>query len=107
MRAVGPGDSQALFSPGHWCRSAEVRSQDCSDRVPEPAVGAMAAAQTLAWPNPHVYIPTKPTAAKARPIPSIEALVRLDVLQVLNLRSCQQGYNSVVGAAMRRDFSSP
>ena len=47
MLAVGPGDSQALFSPGHWRRSTEVRSQDCSSNEPGPAVGAVVAAQIL------------------------------------------------------------
>ena len=47
MLAIGPGDSQALFSPGHWNRSTEVRSQDCSSCAPGPTVGSMEAAQTL------------------------------------------------------------
>ena len=87
MPTIGPGDSQALFSAGHQCRSTEVRSQDCSSCAPGPAVGTMEAAQTLAWPNSHVYMPTKPIAAKARPIPDAGALVLWDVLQVLNLGS--------------------
>ena len=96
VRALGCSDSQALFSPGHSHRSTEVRSQDCSSRAPGPAVGAMEAAQTLTWPNPHVYVPTKPTAAKARPVPATGALVLLDVSQALNLGSCQWRCNSVV-----------
>ena len=35
----------------------------------------MEAAQTLAWPNPQVYVPTKPTAAKARPVSAVGELV--------------------------------
>ena len=86
MLAVGLGDSQALFSPGHWCRSTEVKSQDCSSCALGSAVEAMDAAQTLVWPNPHVYVPTKPTAAKARQVPAAGAPVFLsDVLQVLDL----------------------
>ena len=61
--AVDPGVSQILFSPGHQCRSIEVRSQDCSNHGSGPTVGAMGEAQSLASPNPLVYVPTKSTAA--------------------------------------------
>ena len=51
-------------------------------------MGAMEAAQTLAWPRPHSHMPTKPTAAKARHIAAVRAsIVCLDVLKVLNLQS--------------------
>ena len=106
MLAIGLGDYQALFSPGHQCRSSEVRSQDCSSRAPGPTVGAMEAAQILALPSPCMYVPTKLTAAKARPVPAVGTLVLLDVLQLLNLRSCQGRCNSVVRTVERRDFSS-
>ena len=107
MLAVGPGDSQALFSPSHQCISTEVRSQDCSSCAPGPTVGAMETAQTLALPNLRVFMPTKPTAAKARPVPAAGALVvLLDVSQVVNLGDCLRRCNSVVCAAVRRDFSS-
>ena len=53
MLAVGPGVSKALFSPGHQCRSTEVRCQDCNSHAHGVAVGPMEAAQTLAWFNPH------------------------------------------------------
>lgn len=46
MLAVGLGVSQALFSPGHWHPSTDVRSKDCSSNVPVPVMGAMEAAQT-------------------------------------------------------------
>lgn len=29
------------FSLGHWCRSAEVMSQDCSSHVPGPIQGSL------------------------------------------------------------------
>ena len=103
MPAIGPGDSQALFSLGYQCRSTEVTSQDCSRCAPGPAVGAMEAAQSLVWPNPHVYVPTKPIAAKARPVTLV---VYLDVSQVLNLRSRQRRCKSMVHTAVRRHFSS-
>ena len=81
MLAIGPGVSQTYFSPGHQCRSTEVRSQDCSNHGSGPTVGAMGAALSLAWPNPPVYVPTKSTAAKARPVLAVGALVvRSDVL---------------------------
>ena len=106
MMAVGPGDPQALFSPSHQCRSTEVRSRDCSSHSLGPTVGAMEAAQILAQPSSCVYMPTKPTAAKVRPVLAGGALVLLDVLQVLNLGSCQWGCDSTVHATVRRDFSS-
>ena len=43
-------------------------------------MGTLEAAQTLAWPNPHVYMPTKSTAAKARSVSAVGALVHSDVL---------------------------
>ena len=39
LPAIGPGVSP-VFSPGHLCESTEVRSQDCSSRVPGPSVVA-------------------------------------------------------------------
>ena len=108
MPAVGPGDSHALFSCSHWCRSTEVRSQDCSSCGP---VGAKEAAQTLVWPNPCMYVPTEPTAAKARPVSAAISAARTlvvlsDVSQAQNLGGRQQSCNSLVGVAVRRDFSS-
>ena len=50
MPSVGPGDSQALFSPGHWLRSMEVRSQDCTNCVPGSPLGAVE--QLRLWPDP-------------------------------------------------------
>ena len=57
----------------------------------------MEAAQTLAWPSSYIYMPTKLTAAKARPVSAAGALVLLDVSQVLNLGRHQWRYNSMVG----------
>ena len=90
MLAIGPRDSQALFSPSHCCRSTEARSQFYSSLAPGPTVGAMEAAQTLVWPNPHMYVHTEPIVAKAGPVPAARALVVLsDVSQALNLESHQ------------------
>ena len=68
MPATYSGVSQLLFSLGHQHRSTEVRSQDCSNHGSGPTVGAMRAAQTLTWPNSHVYMLTNSTAAKVRPV---------------------------------------
>ena len=107
MPADGPGDSQVLFSPGHRCRFIEVRFQDCTSHAPGPAVGAIEAAQTLAWHNPCMYMPTKPTAAKARPVSAAGTLVVYsDVPQALNLGSHQWRCNSEVCITMKRDSSS-
>ena len=60
MLAIVSGVSQTLLSPpGHRSRSTEVRSQDCSNHGSGPVVDVMGAAQTLVWPNPHVYVPNK------------------------------------------------
>ncbi|XP_061046979.1 uncharacterized protein LOC133091765 [Eubalaena glacialis] len=52
MPAIGSGVPQGLFSQGQQHRSIEIRSQDYSSHAPGTAVGAMAAAQTLACPSP-------------------------------------------------------
>ena len=78
MLAIDPEVSQMLFSQVHQCRSTEVRSQDCSSHGSDrsgPTVGAFRAAQTLACPNPHAYVPTKSTAAKARTVWAVGALI--------------------------------
>ena len=63
-------------------------------------------AQTLAWLNPRMYMPTKPTTIKAISVPAAgEAVVLSDILLVLNLRSHQWRCNSAVCASARRDFS--
>ena len=75
MLAIVPDVSQTLFSPGHQHRSTEVRSQNCSNHGSGPTVGTMRAAQSLASPNPHVYVPTKSTAANDRPVSAAGALI--------------------------------
>ena len=86
--AVSPGVPQGLFSQGHQHRATDVRSQDHSPRTPGPALGAVEAAQILAWPSPHMHVPIKPTVAKARPVPAAGApIVHSDVWQVLSLQS--------------------
>ena len=97
-----PRDSEVLFSPGHWCTSTEVRSQDCSDCVPEPAVGAVEAAHTLAWPNPCSICPQSLQQLKP-PHPSCRSTCcPFRCLQVLNLGSCQWGCNPEVHTEARR-----
>ena len=94
MLVVGPGVSQALFLPGHQHRYTEVMSQDCGNPGSGPTLGAMGAALTLTWTNLRMYMPTKSTPAKARPISVAGALVVCsDVPQVLSLPSQLQGFN--------------
>lgn len=69
---VGPGVSQALFSPGHQHRFTEGGSQHCSSHAPGPAVVAMEAAQPPARPSPH-----KAHSSKAGPISALRALIVL------------------------------
>lgn len=60
----------------------------------------------LARPSLYVYALTKPTDAKARPVPAAGLpVVCLDVLQALNLQSWQQWCKSMAHAAAARDFS--
>ena len=53
----------------------EIRPQDSSSHTPEPTVGAIEAAQTLAWLSPCLYALTKPIAARARSISAVRMLV--------------------------------
>ena len=87
-----------MLSPGFWHRSTEVRSQ--------ASVRAVEAVQTLAWPNPDMYMPTKSTADKPSPIAVAGTLVCSDVPHALNLGSQKQRCNSIIRATVRRDFSS-
>lgn len=61
---IGPGVSQALFSPGHQCRSIEVRTQGCSICAPGPTVGTMEASETLALSNFVCMSPQSPQLLK-------------------------------------------
>ena len=104
MLEICSGVSQALFSPGHQCRSTEVGPRTAII-VPLglPAVGAMKASQTLAWTNLHLYVSIKPTDAKARPISAMGALiVSWDILQAPDLQSQRWRYKSVDPAARQR-----
>ena len=87
---IAPTISQ-LFSQDHKQRSTKSRSQDCSNCVLEVTVWAMEAVQILIWTNCHKYMPTKSTAAKARPISASGALICSDVSHALSLQSQQQG----------------
>lgn len=69
-----------VFSYGTLLDKAE--RQFCA---PGPTVGNMEAVQTLFWPNPNMYVPIKPTAAKTRFISGVEALIHLDIPPALNL----------------------
>lgn len=58
---------------------------------------ALEIAQTLAWTNPHVYVPKEPIDAKARSISAAGALVACwDVPQVLDFQSVQWMCKSAV-----------
>ena len=91
MLATDLGVSHVLFSPGHLHQSTKVRSQDCSNHVLGLIMGAMEAAQILAWSSPHMYMLTKPTAAKARPVSAAAAFNHSAALQALSLQSQQWG----------------
>ena len=106
MRAFGPGISQMLFSTGHQHSSTELKFQDFSNQGFGTIVGTMGSALTLAWPNPHVYVPTKSTVAKTRD--SLVAgvlIVHSEVLFELSLQSWSQECQVIVFVASRRSFS--
>ena len=108
MSVIDPGISWALFSLGHQCRSSEVRTRHCSIHAPGPTVGFIEAAQTPAWSNPHIYMPTNPTAAKVRLVSGTGALsVSSDVPPVWNLEGHQRRCKSVICTFGRRDFRTP
>ena len=85
MSIMGSCVSLSLFSLGHQCRSTEVRTQDCSIGASGPTMVFMEAAQILAWSNPHLYVPLKPTAAQVRPILGARALVPSYIQPALNI----------------------
>lgn len=85
MAVICLGVSQAFFSLGHQCRSTEVRTQDCSIGASGPTMVFMEAAQILAWSNPHLYVPLKPTAAQVRPILGARALVPSYIQPAVNI----------------------
>ena len=91
--AIGPGVSQALFSPGHQHRSMEVRSQNCSNWALYQLWVLLGLLSILTGPtltckctqSPHLLI---------RHISAVGALVvGLDVLQALSIFSQFQGFN--------------
>ena len=69
MSVIGLGVSQAFF---FFTRpSVQINWDHYKERsihTPGTAVGSMEAAQSLVWSNTHVYMPTKSTFAKARPV---------------------------------------
>ena len=58
-------DCRCYFHQATSIDSIEVKYQDCNNQGSGPAVGVMGATLTLSWPNPHVYVPTQSTNAKA------------------------------------------
>ena len=65
----------------------------------------MGAAQTLAWPNSHMNVPTKSTVTKARPVlPSGALVVCSDILYALSLQSWSVGCQFAICTAARRGF---
>lgn len=106
MLATCLGISQVPFSLGYQHRSIEVRFQDCYNCVTGPTVGAMERAPIMIWSNPCMCLPTKYTAAKARLISAVGALIHSDVLPVLSLQSQEQECESMASAGTRRDFKT-
>ena len=50
-------------------------------------MGTVVAVQTLSWPNSHIYLPPKYTAAKARPVSVVGSLIVLSgILQLLGFQ---------------------
>ena len=110
MLTIGPGDSEVLFSPA--TDADPLRSGPRTVviiYVPEPAVGgvgAVEAAQTLAWPNPCSVCPQSLQQLKPAHPSCRSTCCPFRCLQVLNLGSCQWRCNSEVHTEARRDFSS-
>ena len=100
ISAHGPGVLQMLFSPSHQHRSSEIRAQNCFHEL-DP-LWCYGAPQTVAWPHPLTYIPTKSTKATrpwlGEPWSSIQMLCRDWVDKV------RGGCKNMVCAAVRRDF---
>ena len=104
MLSICTGASQVVFSLGHQHRSTDVTSLYCSNHGPVHAVGTVGTAQTGLF-HPYMYVPTKPTAVKARPVSDAEALmVCSDVPQTLIFQSQEQVCMSVFFMGVGRDF---
>lgn len=72
-----------------------------------PTVGARELAPVLTRLSPEVYVPTKPTATKARPAPATgPSTVLSDTSQTLNLQNWWLSCKFLVQATMKRGFSS-
>ena len=80
IQVNGPVISQAFISPAHWHKHTKVRSQDCSSCAPGPTVGAVETAQILAWPSPHVDVPTNPNLLQPDPSQLKEHLFSVEML---------------------------
>lgn len=101
MLSVDLGDSQALFTSGHQHKSTEVRSHTALVIHVNP-LGKYGGRLDYSLVQLPYYMPTKPTAAKARAVSTAGALVCLAVSKLLNSGSCQWKCNSEVHAVARR-----
>ena len=102
MLTVDLGDSQALFTPGHQHKSTEVRSHTALVIHLDP-LGKYGGRLDYGLAQLPCYMPTKPTAAKARAVSTAGALaVCLAVSKLLNSGSCQWKCNFEVRAVARR-----
>ena len=102
MLTVDLGDSQALFTSGHQHKSTEVRSHTALVIHVNP-LGKYGGRLDYSLVQLPYYMPTKPTAAKARAVSTAGALVvYLAVPKLLNSGSCQWKCNSEVRAVARR-----
>ena len=99
--------SWALFSPSYQHRSPEVNPRIAVIIDPDPLW--VLRGQLRLWPGPtsNVDVPTKSTAAEARPVSATGTfIVHSDILQVLSVQSQLLGYKSIVCVAVRKDFIS-
>ena len=69
------------------------RPSHTSRYVSVPAVGMVGPAQTLSWPNSHVYLPLKSSTTEARLVSVVGTLIYSDIPQKQDLSSQLQEFN--------------
>ena len=82
MLAIDPVDSQVLFSPGHWHRSTEVMSQDCSSRHLDPMCELWRQLGLWSGPTPKFMCPQSPQLLKPDPSQLQQHLLSFQMFQM-------------------------
>ena len=96
MKTTTAKQNKTKKFPGAFAISALVAKDTANSHLPRrptktswqvsgSTMGTLVAAQTLTWPNSHVYMPPKSTAAKARLVSVVGTVDHSDILQSLDI----------------------